>query len=122
MAIVKFRQCICICLYRKFVHFNLIKFLNDDIYKPAKHIKLNMNKNNKPLPKFLLDIIKIKRRAYRLFMKQRTDDNKRLYRRTQEDVKAAISIYDEIKYKNFTNKLQDLWTTNPKKFGKPSLD
>ena len=49
-------------------------------------------------------------------MKQRTEDNKKLYRRTQEDVKAAIAIYDEIKYNNFTNKLQDLWTTDPKKF------
>lgn len=83
---------------------------------PAKNIKLNKNKNNKPLPKFLLDIIKIKRRAHRLYMRQRTDDNERIYRRTQEDVKAAIAVYDEINYKNFTNKLQDLWTSNPKKF------
>ena len=83
---------------------------------PTKTIKINPNRNARPLPTFVLNAIKIKRRAHRLYMRTRTDDNRRLYRRMQEEVKAAISIHKNILHKKFTSNLENLSSENPKSF------
>lgn len=71
---------------------------------------------NKPLPPYIIQAIRIKRRAHRLYMRQRTEDNRRLYRQTQEDVKRAIDHYEHIKLIRFTNNLDHNKKENPKKF------
>ena len=49
-------------------------------------------------------------------MKQRTDDNRRLYRRLQEDVKTPINHYEAAKYHKLTKELQQNWKSNPKNY------
>ena len=49
-------------------------------------------------------------------MKQRTDDNRCLYRRLQEDIKMAINHYEAVKYQRLTDKLQQNWKSNPKNY------
>ena len=49
------------------------------------------------LPQYIIDIIKQKRRAYRLYTKCRTDSNRKLLRTLQQDVQNAIHHYENCK-------------------------
>jgi Exonuclease III len=83
---------------------------------PNKTITTNTIKQRCRLPDYVIKIIKVKRRAHRLYIKTKTDSNKKLYRRMQEDVKAAISLHEKIKYEQLTRKLNTDWNENPKIF------
>ena len=59
------------------------------------------------LPQYVLNVIKTKRRAYRLYQKQPTDGNRRLYRQLTEDVKQAIEHYNTKKWTDYINQIND---------------
>ena len=96
----------------------LIQALNTAIKVtvPHKIIRTNSQPYRNTLPASIIKVIKTKRRAHRLFMKQRTDDNRRLYKRLQEDVKTAINHYEAAEYHKLTDELQQNWKSNPKNY------
>ena len=83
---------------------------------PVKRIKINKLKHNHPLPDYIIKTIKTKRRAHRLYMKTKKENDRRLYRQLQEDVKAAITFHKSQKYHHLTQEIQTNWQINPKRF------
>lgn len=70
------------------------------------------------LPPYIIDIIKTKRRAHRLYMRDHSDDNRRLYRKLQQDVRNAIQHYEQTKWRNIINQLNSNHKDNPGRFWK----
>ena len=58
----------------------------------------------------------MKRRAHRLYLKTRTDENRHLYQKMQQEAKAATSLFKDRKYAKLTENIQNLGQTNPKEF------
>ena len=48
--------------------------------------------------KYVIDIIKTKRRAQRLYIKRPTEDNRRLLRQLQNDVQNSIKHFETTRY------------------------
>ncbi|KAJ4429050.1 hypothetical protein ANN_26046 [Periplaneta americana] len=61
----------------------------------------------------IVQLIKTKRRAHRLYMRQHTDDNRRLYRSLQQDVKDAIRRYNTYCWTEITRKLDNTRKRRP---------
>ena len=83
---------------------------------PSRTIKTCKLQQRIPLPDYIIKTIKTKRRAHRLYIRTKTEANRRLYRKLQEETKAAIKLHNQIKYEQLTRKLQSEWTEHTKKF------
>ena len=67
-------------------------------------------------PKYVLDIIKTKRRAQRLYTKRPTEDNRRLLRQLQNDVQNSIKHFETARYNDYIDKLNTNKTINIRNF------
>jgi Reverse transcriptase (RNA-dependent DNA polymerase). len=78
------------------------------------------------LPQYIIDIIKQKRRAYRLYTKCRTDSNRKLLRTLQQDVQNAIQHHENSKRHKIIEQIEkehkqtpiDFWKTIKRLQGK----
>lgn len=68
------------------------------------------------LPPDILKIIKTKRAAHRLYMRTHEDEDRRLYRSLQEDVKDAIQRYETRRWDKFIQKVDKDRLNAPKRF------
>lgn len=78
--------------------------------------KQSRQHRQRELPPQIVQLIKTKRRAHRLYMRQHTDDNRRLYRSLQQDVKDAIRRYNTYCWTEITRKLDNTRKDDPTKF------
>ena len=88
----------------------------------ARHEAIPSTTNHKTsipqvqFPKYVLDVIKTKRRAQRLYTKRPTEDNRRLLRQLQNDVQNAIKHFETTRYNDYIDKLNTNKTTNIRNF------
>ena len=83
--------------------------------------KLNRHpgiQQSRALPPHIINSIKLKRRAFRLYKRTRTEEDRIFYRKIQEEVKIAIQNYRASKYVKLTTTLNENFKTTTKKFWK----
>lgn len=95
----------------------LQKVTNEARLRTVPH-SLVTNRHRRELPPDIVKLIKTKRRAHRLYMKLHTDDNRRLYRQLQQDVRNAIDRYETRRLQCLASSLDKNKSDNPGKFWK----
>ncbi|KAJ4432405.1 hypothetical protein ANN_21024 [Periplaneta americana] len=68
------------------------------------------------LPPNIIKLIKTKRAAHRLFTRTHADEDRRLYRSLQQDVRETIQRFEAHRWKRFIDRLDHNRTHNPKLF------
>ena len=79
---------------------------------PKKKYHTNYNYNKNKLPQTIINMIKLKRRALRLFQKTRTREDRILYRQLQEEVRNEIIKYKNYKFEKMTTSLTENYKLN----------
>ena len=70
------------------------------------------------LPQYIIDIIKLKRRAHRLYTKTRTESNRKLLRGLQTDVRNAITHFENSKRLKLLEQIEQDNRNDPANFWK----
>ena len=81
-----------------------------------KRVRICKLIHNNPLPDYIIENIKTKRRTHRLYMKTKKDSDGSIYRQLQEEVKATTSIHKTKKCRKMTQEIRK------KKIDKPTLN
>lgn len=68
------------------------------------------------LPPDIIKLIKTKRAAHRLYTRTHADEDRRLYRSLQQDVRETIQRFEAHRWKKFIDRLDHNRTHNPKLF------
>lgn len=93
----------------------LLHVTNEARLKTIPH-KTKTNRHRRELPTDIVKLIKTKRRAHRLYMRIRTEDNRRLYRQLQQEVRDAINRFETRQRQRLASNLDQNKKDNPGKF------
>lgn len=96
----------------------LLQVTNEARLRAVPHKQKTATNNKRELPPDIIRLIKTKRRAYRLYMRTRTDNDRRLYRGLQNDVKNAITDFEANKRLRLVTSLDKNLRHDPAKFWK----